>query len=174
MSVGGSQYVIDGQFGSITIHDLYTIPDRTVPLPELVKSWSLTIVGWVGGISHAGAVEIAEQFLLFRVDADYWMERTLLGLVVHMREYSPESQPNDSGLVLQAALDIPRGFGIAAWDSGNYAELRRSPEGLEFQRSLNFVPFDELEPAIRALLLPQVESLLLRLIQLAEPFGRLQ
>ena len=31
-------------------------------------------------------------------------ERTLLGHVVHMQEYSPQTQPVDSGIVLQAAL----------------------------------------------------------------------
>ena len=98
-------------------------------------------------------------------------ERTLLGHVVHMQEYSPQTQPVDSGIVLQAALDIPRGIGIAAWDSEVYHQLRRSAEGLEFQRSLNFISFEELEPAIRALLLPHVESLLLRLIQLTTPLG---
>ena len=97
-------------------------------------------------------------------------ERTLLGHVVHMQEYSPRSQMTDSGLVLQAALDIPKGLGIAAWDSETYAELRTSPEGLDPHASLKFVPFNELEPAIRALLLPHVESLLIRLIQLADPF----
>ena len=97
-------------------------------------------------------------------------ERTLLGHVVHMQEYSPRSQMTDSGFVLQAALDIPKGLGIAAWDSETYAELRTSPEGLDPHASLKFVPFNELEPAIRALLLPHVESLLIRLIQLADPF----
>ena len=97
-------------------------------------------------------------------------ERTLLGHVVHMREYSPRAHQADSGLVLQAALDIPQGLGIAAWDSEEYAELRTSPEGLGPHASLKFVPFNELEPAVRALLLPHVESLLIRLIQLADPF----
>ena len=98
-------------------------------------------------------------------------ERTLLGHVVHMQEYSPRYQPTDSGIVLQAALDIPCGIGIVAWDSEVYCQLRQSPEGSDVQPSLNFIPFSELEPAIRALLLPHVESLLLRLIQLATPLG---
>ena len=97
-------------------------------------------------------------------------ERTLLGHVIHMQEYSPRAQRTDSGLVLQSALDIPKGLGIAAWDSETYTELRTSPEGLEPHASLKFVPFNKLEPAIRALLLPHVESLLIRLIQLADPF----
>ena len=93
-------------------------------------------------------------------------ERTLLGHVVHIQEYSPQPQPVDSGIVLQAALDIPRGIGIAAWDTEAYHQLRQSTEGLECQSSLNFIAFDDLEAAIRALLLPHVESLLVRLIQI--------
>ena len=100
-------------------------------------------------------------------------DRTFLGHVVHSKDYAPRFQPADSGIVLQAALNIPQGLGIAAWDSDTFAELRQASDGLEWNRGSTFVPYHELEPAIRALLLPQVESLLLRLIQLAAPFGRL-
>lgn len=99
-------------------------------------------------------------------------DQTLLGHIVHRRDYAPGAGVRDSGIVLQAALVIPGGLGIVAWDSDVYATLRETPGGLSTEPHMRFLPFEQLEPAIKALLLPHVESLLLRLIQLASPLRR--
>ena len=57
-------------------------------------------------------------------------ERTLLGHIVHMRDYEPGSGIIDSGMVLQAALQIPGGLGIVVWDTEEYVRIRNTPEGL--------------------------------------------
>jgi hypothetical protein len=88
-----------------------------------------------------------------------------------MRDYAPSAGITDSGIVLQAALSIPDGLGIVAWDTNVYARARLTPDGLHGEGHHRFMVYASLDPAIRALLLPHAESLLTRLIQLASPFG---
>ena len=97
-------------------------------------------------------------------------ERTLLGHIVHMRDYEPGTGIIDSGMVLQAALRIPDGLGIVVWDTEQYTLLRNSPQGLEGEVVMRFFPFAELDPPLKALILPHTESLLERVIRMAIPF----
>lgn len=104
-------------------------------------------------------------------DLNLVTEQVLLGHVVHMRDYTPSAGITDSGIVLQAALSIPGGLGIVTWDTDVYARARLSPDGLHGEGHHRFMEYASLDPAIRALLLPHVESLLTRLTRLASPFG---
>jgi hypothetical protein len=65
--------------------------------------------------------------------------------------------------VIQAALLVPDGIGVVLWDSEQYAALRDLPEGREADEKVLFQPFAECEPAVKGLLLPEIESLLERL-----------
>ncbi|MEZ6093466.1 MAG: hypothetical protein R3C03_04390 [Pirellulaceae bacterium] len=104
-------------------------------------------------------------------ELDLVTSQTLLGNVVHTQSYSPESGITDSGLVIQAALKIPEGLGVVTWDSERYMTLRQSPEGLESEAILRFTPYDELEPALKALLLAETPVLTERFLRLSKPIG---
>lgn len=66
-------------------------------------------------------------------------------------------------ILLQAALLVPEGFGLVAWDRDEFLSFREQGPGVRDAR-LRFVPFDELDSALKVLLLPQIEPLLARLI----------
>lgn len=91
-------------------------------------------------------------------------ETALLGLVIFERHYSAQTGPQDSSQVLQAAILIPGGLGVVCWDSEDYLAFRNHlPENLQ-ELFLKFVPFDRCGSAVKALLLPQVEPLMERLM----------
>ncbi len=93
---------------------------------------------------------------------------TLLGDVIYTRPYT-DPQATDGSLLIQAALLVPGGIGLVEWDRDHYLETYRSPLPMESGARVRFRPFDVLEPALKALLLPQVEVLLSRLLSLALP-----
>jgi len=78
-------------------------------------------------------------------------EQILLGQFLLLRGYSVRFPPADSGQVIQAALAVPGGFGAVIWDSEELASLRDSPQ-VEFEAFWRFVPFDQCEPIVKALI----------------------
>lgn len=88
---------------------------------------------------------------------------TLLGDVIHERPYADGSGREESAELVQAALLAPEGFGVAIWDLEEYVANQKSPSGSEVDARLRFVPFEQCNSAVKALLLPQVRPLLDRL-----------
>src|SRR5262245_39008546 len=93
---------------------------------------------------------------------------TFLGNVIYTRPYT-DPQATDGSLLSQAALLVPGGIGLVEWDTDHYFELYRSPRRIESEARIRFRLFEELEPAFKALLLPQVEVLLSRLLSIVLP-----
>ncbi|MDB5345002.1 MAG: hypothetical protein JWP89_3379 [Schlesneria sp.] len=91
-------------------------------------------------------------------------EVAILGLVIYQGHYSALTGPHDSGPVLQSALLIPGGIGVIYWDSEEYAALRKNPHRNEWDLFLRFSHFDDCPSAVKALLLPQVQSLMEQLL----------
>lgn len=91
-------------------------------------------------------------------------ETALLGLVIFERHYSARTGPQDSSQILQSALLIPGGLGVIFWDSEEYLAFRNHPPENLQELFLKFVPFDRCGSAVKALLLPQVEPLMERLL----------
>ena len=87
-------------------------------------------------------------------------ETVVLGEVIHSRYYPPAAHEDEPARVAQAALCVPDGIGAVLWEAGAYARLCATPEGLRREARAGFQPFERCEPALRALLLPHVESLL--------------
>ena len=87
----------------------------------------------------------------------------ILGPIIHHWAYEPRPWGWDSGPLAQAALLVPDGIGVVIWDSEDYAELCRVPDGLEAEAKGRFVPFAACEPAVQGLLFPTIEPLLERL-----------
>jgi len=80
----------------------------------------------------------------------------------------PIPSESDGSLLLQAALLVPEGFGIIAWDREEYLAARNSsPRNREAR--LRFVPFNELGSALKTLLLPQIDPLLAELLRTIRP-----
>jgi hypothetical protein len=78
-------------------------------------------------------------------------EQILLGQFLLLRGYSVRFPPRDSGQVIQAALALPGGFGAVIWDSEELALLRESPQ-YECEAFWRFVPFEQCEPIVKALI----------------------
>jgi DNA invertase Pin-like site-specific DNA recombinase len=57
-------------------------------------------------------------------------------------------------------LPVPDGLGVVLWDSEEYAQWRDIPQGLEAEARSAFLPFEQCDAALKALLLPQIEPLL--------------
>ena len=106
-------------------------------------------------------------------ELDLIPETALIGHIVHERHYAPETGNTDSQ-VLQAALLVPRGIGLVFWSTDEYMAFRDSGNDLGGDRLVPFLPWDELDSPIRALLFPHLESLLNRLIAMATPRDYLQ
>jgi len=91
---------------------------------------------------------------------DLLNDAALLGLVIYERHYDLSRGPHDSGQVLQSVLMIPGGIGVLLWDTEEYLAFRSTPEPDPTTLKLKFVPFDDCEGAVKALLLPQVQPLM--------------
>ena len=96
------------------------------------------------------------------------VNEAVLGDIVYSRGYS-NSVASDGGMLFQAAVLVPGGVGLIQWDREEYLAAESSHTlGVEEART-RFHRFDELEPAFKALLLPQIEFLIGRLLTLAFP-----
>ena len=58
-------------------------------------------------------------------------ETVILGSVIHHRYYAPQPGGSDSGQLVQAVLHVPHGYGVALWDTEDYAALNEVSQGLE-------------------------------------------
>jgi hypothetical protein len=58
---------------------------------------------------------------------------------------------------------VPDGIGVIIWDSEDYVELYRMPDGLEAEAKSQFVLFAACEPAVKGLRFLTIEPLLKRL-----------
>ncbi len=92
----------------------------------------------------------------------------VLGNVMCSRGYYNQPE-NSSGLVIQAAALVPGGFGVVDWDTDDYRAVSESAGPSFSQARLRFRAFDQLEPALRAMLLPHVEPILNQLLAKAFP-----
>ena len=98
-------------------------------------------------------------------DLDLLPPTALMGSIILDRAYGLGGY--DSGQFIQAALLTPSGLGICVWDSEEYLEIRRTPDGIEYQLAkARFKKFDACEPAIKGLLLAHADKLLDRLLKL--------
>jgi hypothetical protein len=90
--------------------------------------------------------------------------RVLLGKIVFQRAYDA-AWDDGSWQVIQASLSSSQGFGAIFWDSEQLASLQNTPY-LEVEALGLHRPFDQCPPAVKALLLHQIEPLLAELIGL--------
>ncbi|QDU59954.1 hypothetical protein Pan216_07890 [Planctomycetes bacterium Pan216] len=88
----------------------------------------------------------------------------LLGSVILSRPYGVGG-PFDSGQSIQAALSLRAGVGAIYWDTEDAATLADDPDGYEREASGRVVPFEECEPAVRALLYSCIPDLVERMIK---------
>jgi hypothetical protein len=86
----------------------------------------------------------------------------VLGPIIESRQYPPTPGGNTSGCVIQAALVVPGGLGVVFWDSDEYSELAQIEDALEADALTRHVPFEQCEPAIRALFEPHIGELVAR------------
>ncbi len=109
------------------------------------------------------------NFLLRQLGETGWIHETvILGPILLQRPYAPRPACSDAGQIVQAALCAPDGIGVVLWDGEEYAELKKVPGGPESEARVHLQPFEECEPALKALLLPHIEPLIDRLfIQMA-------
>jgi hypothetical protein len=95
-------------------------------------------------------------------------DKALVGNILYSRAYSnPEA--GSGGMLMQAALLVPGGFGLFEWDTDEYVAIEQSRTLSAIEARIHFRPFEELEPAFKALLLSQVEHLLGQLLTIAFP-----
>ena len=111
----------------------------------------------------AGKVAQANQVIEQIAGNGLVHDAVFLGNVIYRRTYPPRVGGWDSHQLLQAALCIPGGIGVVFWDSMQYDELFVVENGLEADARSHFVPFDRVESALQAFLLPEIEPLLRRL-----------
>ncbi|MCA9248075.1 MAG: hypothetical protein KDA42_13195 [Planctomycetales bacterium] len=99
------------------------------------------------------------------------LERQMcLGDVVHEGRYNAANGPEDSTWLLQAALGISYGgIGIVHWDAHDLWEYRNSDGTINTQMLVNFTAFEGCPSAIKGLLVPQVEPLVLHACRLLRP-----
>ena len=98
-----------------------------------------------------------------KVSALGLVNRTIItGPIVIRRGYGIDG-PCDSGELIQAAISTEHGTAAVFWDSEDYAWCRHHDQ-FEFEAMLRARPLRECSPAIRAMVYPQVNDLLLCLI----------
>jgi hypothetical protein len=86
------------------------------------------------------------------------------GDVVLQLPYLPNLGPNDSCQIYQAILLVPEGIGVVILDLEDYRFRRENPQAEEVSLSARFQGFDLCSSFLKAALLPQVESLVSRLL----------
>lgn len=91
--------------------------------------------------------------------------RLLLGKIVLSQPYAVEAEGCSSGQEIQAALSSIEGFGVILWDSEELAQFIGYSQ-LEYEARQRFVPISDCPPAIKAAMLPELEGLLSRLMEL--------
>ena len=117
---------------------------------------------WARHCCAQADAKLAEANRLIRqlAGGGFVQEAVILGEVIHPRYSPPAAHEDEPARVAQAALCVPGGIGVVLWGAGAYARLCATPEGLRREARAGFRPFEQCEPALRALLLPHVEALL--------------
>ena len=82
----------------------------------------------------------------------------ILGEVVFDRTLSAASQTSDESQVIQAVIFTPVGLGAIVWDRETYLACLRARSFPESEAATHFMAFEDLAPALRALLLPQAPA----------------
>jgi hypothetical protein len=101
--------------------------------------------------------QIAQLARLELVPHRFW-----LGAIVFHGGYGPESVSQHEGLVLQAALSSMAGCGLLCWSSEDFAEFQYRPNADVGSLAGKFAPYEQLAPALRALLSPHVQALIVQ------------
>jgi hypothetical protein len=86
----------------------------------------------------------------------------VLGPVVLARPYAAGG-PTTSGQVVQAVLTLPHGFGAVYWDTEDWV-AHEDGDSREEIALRAVTPFEECEPAVRALIAPHAGRLLRTLL----------
>lgn len=117
---------------------------------------------WARHCCAQADAKMAEVNRLIRqlAGAGFLPEMVVLGEVIHSRYHPPAAHEDEPVRVAQAVLCVPDGIGVVLWGAEEYARLCATPEGLKREAHAGFRPSERCEPALRALLLPHVESLL--------------
>jgi hypothetical protein len=100
---------------------------------------------------------------------DLIRDAAILGEVIYDRAYSADSSPADGSLLLQAAILVPGGIGLVAWDREEFLVFRGHERPGYRDAQPRFVAFGDLGSALKAMLLPQIEPLLARLLVIVRP-----
>ncbi|MFT3880675.1 MAG: hypothetical protein QM703_13550 [Gemmatales bacterium] len=88
----------------------------------------------------------------------------ILGKEVFQLTYPPKKNGRDSGICYQAIIRIPDGIGVLEMDTESHYELMQYPEGLESNTCFSFVSLVACRPVIQQWLLPQIDSLIEKLL----------
>lgn len=86
----------------------------------------------------------------------------VLGPIVIRRSYGVDG-PTDSGELIQAAVSTAHGTAAVFWDSEDYVLFKGDPQ-FEAEALDRARPLRECPPAIRSMIWPQINELLIRLI----------
>ena len=78
--------------------------------------------------------------------------------------FDPDSGAPEPGRIVQAALLVPEGIGLCAWDSHEAYKPDQEPEHFNRDARERFIPFGDLEEADQVFILPQIESLVEQLV----------
>jgi hypothetical protein len=114
---------------------------------------------WWRDVEHADAALDGLNGLLARLyPLGLWQPTVILGPFVLTRSYGNLSR-TDTGQAIQAVLSFPGGFGAVYWDTED-AVVAREAETLKAEVAPRMVPYEQCEPAVRALLAPHVAVLL--------------
>jgi hypothetical protein len=128
---------------------------------EIVNALNNLVESMERAEQEAGRWMKGVNTLLARLGASGFVNHTVvLGPVIHQRGYAPPRGIWEVGEVIQAALLVPQGIGVVVWDVEEFLNLRGSEQGLEGDAAAHFVPFEECDLALRALLLPRLPALL--------------
>lgn len=103
-------------------------------------------------------IGMANELLAQLAATELMNDQIFLGDVILQRSYSVHFD-SGTGQVIQAALSTCGGFGAIFWDSEELATLEGAPQ-FESEATLRLIPFGQCGPAVKALLLPQLEPLL--------------
>ena len=105
-------------------------------------------------------IEFVNGLINEAVQAGVLPPSVILGRIVQEQPYPPEPGGHESGRIFQAALQLPSGAGLVAWDTERFNELKDIPQALEAECSFNFKQFEELTDAQQTLLSWEIDHLI--------------
>ena len=138
------------------------MPDRFRERMENLRRRSLVLCGEVEQ-AEAYAADVEDLLRIPGVEG-FIAQTLVLGSVIHRQSYDPGFGPPDSEQIYQAAIVAPPGLGAVLWDLDHFQTQQHSPEGLEPDAWVRFIPFRDCPRIVKSRLLPEVDSLLDRLL----------